>query len=83
MSATLKADGDTWETRLGEARGGLRPVLFFCATTDQRPYRVVEVDASRFTSDDDLAALGRDGLRELFEASRSMGAPRDYPTYPA
>lgn len=83
MSATLKAAGDTWTARPGEAKGGRRPVLFFCTTTDQRPYRVVEVDASRIGSQEDLLALGRDGLRKLFEASRSMGAPREYPTYPA
>lgn len=82
MSRTLKAEGDRWTARLGEARGERRPVLFFCTTTDQRPYRVVEVEASRFASDDDLEALGGDELGKLFEASRSMGAPRGYPTYP-
>lgn len=83
MSARLKADGDVWTARLGAARGDRRPVLFFCTTTDQRPYRVVEVETSRFATEADLEALDADELRALFAASRSMGAPREYPTYPA
>lgn len=83
MSAQIRAEGDTWSARLGDRRPGAttRPVLFFCTTTDQRPYRVVEVPADRFDGDDDLEALPEQELRDLFANSRSMGFPREYPRY--
>jgi hypothetical protein len=85
MSAQIRADGDTWTARLGDQRPGAetRPVLFFCTTTDQRPYRVVEVPADRFDGDDDLDELAEDELRDLFADSRSMDFPREYPKYTA
>ena len=79
MSRTLKADGDTWRVRLG----GTEPepvVLFFCVTTDQRPYRVVRVAQGRF-SGDDLDQPSEDDLRALFQGSTSLGAPVEYPSY--
>ena len=56
---TIKADGDRWKVRLGQdrPRPGIRVVLFFCATTDQRPYRVVEVPEDRFDTQDDVERL--------------------------
>lgn len=85
MSAKIKAEGDTWTARLGEQRPGAttRPVLFFCTTTDQRPYRVVEVPADRFGEDADLEGLSEEDLRGLFADSRSMGFPQEYPKYTA
>lgn len=85
MSIKIKADGDTWMARLGDKRTGatMRPVLFFCTTTDQRPYRVVEVPADRFDGAEDLDGLTEEDLRGLFADSRSMGVPREYPQYPA
>lgn len=80
MSATLKADGDTWRVRLGGT--GQEPVvLFFCVTTDQRPYRVVRVAHGRFSDGAELDALSADDLRALFQGSRSLGAPVEYPSY--
>lgn len=80
MSLTLKADGDTWRARLGgTAREPV--VLFFCVTTDQRPYRVARVARDRFSDDGDLGRLSADDLRALFEESRSLGAPTEYPSY--
>ncbi len=83
MSAKIKAEGDSWRVHLGDTAPGVdtRPILFFCTTTDQRPYRVVEVASDRFRDDEELAAATDDELRSLFEASRSMGFPREYPTY--
>lgn len=80
MSRTLKADGDTWRVRLG-GTGHEPVVLFFCATTDQRPYRVVRVASGRFSGDEDFGALSEDDLRALFQSSRSLGAPVEYPSY--
>ena len=80
MSATIKADGDTWRAEIGD-EGGDRLMVFFCTTTDQRPYRVVRLEPGRYAADDALERVSEDELRALFEASRSMGIPRDYPTY--
>lgn len=79
MARTIKADGDLWRVRLGQDRPhpGVRVVLFFCETTDQRPYRVVEVPESRFTSQTDLERLSDKDLLELYRQSVSL----DYPHF--
>ena len=79
MSPRVKAEGDTWSVRLGErARPGTRTLLFFCTTTSQRPYRVVEVPQERVGDLDDLEKLDETALQELFRASCSMGYPQTY-----
>lgn len=77
MARTIKADGDRWRVRLGEDRPhpGVRVVLFFCETTDQRPYRVVEIPEKRFASQADLDRLPNRDLLELYRQSVSL----DYP----
>lgn len=80
MSSTLKADGDTWRVRFGGTED--EPVvLFFCETTDQRPYRVARVAPGRFSGDEDLERLSEDDLRVLFQSSGSLGVPTEYPSY--
>ena len=76
----FKADGDTWSVRLGERsrREGYRSLLFFCTTTNQRPYRVVEVPAEEFSDPEILGQLDNAALLELFHASRSLGYPLEY-----
>jgi len=75
----IKADNDTWRAQLGgPTREGYRSVVFFCASNGQRPYRVAEVPADRFTSQDDLDKLAANELRDLFATTTSMGAPRSY-----
>lgn len=81
VSARIKADGDTWRAELA-ADGDDWIVVFFCTTTDQRPYRVVQVADDRYP-DDTFESVSDEDLQSLFEASRSMGAPKDYPTYGA
>ncbi|MCG8469465.1 MAG: hypothetical protein MJB57_14875 [Gemmatimonadetes bacterium] len=80
MSPRIKADGDTWKVEIGDEGGG-RVAVFFCTSTDQRPYRVVELDADRYADEAALDEASEEDLHALFEASRSMGAPRSYPTY--
>jgi hypothetical protein len=76
---SIKADNDTWRAELGgSGREGYRTVVFFCASNGQRPYRVAEVPADRFESQDDLERLTEPELRELFGKTVSMGAPRGY-----
>lgn len=74
----LKADGDRWKVRLGEdrPRPGVRVVLFFCQSTSQRPYRVVEVPEDRFRSQDDIERLGTAELTELYRQSHSLDFPK-------
>ena len=75
----IKSDNDTWRPQLGDsAREGYRSVVFFCASNGQRPYRVAEVPADRFASQDDLEKLPPSELRDLFAKTTSMGAPRSY-----
>lgn len=76
--AEIKADGDRWRVRLGEDRPspGVRVVLFFCASTSQRPYRVVEVPEDRFVSQQDLDRLSSSDLAELYQQSTSLSVPK-------
>ncbi len=80
MSTRIKAEGDVWRAELAD-EGGERVLVFFCTSTDQRPYRVVRVDADRYGGSDALEEISEEELQGLFAASRSMGIPRDYPTY--
>ena len=80
MSTRIKAEGDVWRAELAE-EDGERLVVFFCQSTDQRPYRVVRLDPDRHGGSEALQEMPEEELRGLFEASRSMGIPRDYPTY--
>lgn len=75
MARKIKADGDTWVVRVGERREapGVTTVLFFCKTTDQRPYRVAEVPDDRVADASDLEALSEREILELFRSSGSMG----------
>lgn len=81
----IKADGDTWSVRLAERpeAGATRTVLFFCVTTDQRPYRVAQVPGDRIPDASTLERLSDAELEELFAASRSMDFPRGYERYAA
>ena len=85
MGATrkIKADGDTWSVRLGESRDldEGRTLLFFCLTTSQRPYRVLQLPAERIPGEGALEALSDEELQEHFAAARSMDFPRSYRDY--
>lgn len=80
MARKIRADGDVWRTQLSAhpPRAGVQAILFFCVTTRQRPYRVVEVPSERVAGPEDLEALTESELGELFARSRSLGAPRTY-----
>lgn len=79
MARKIEADGDTWVVRVGEHREtpGVTTIVFFCKTTDQRPYRVIEVPDDRIADADDLEALTQHELTEMFRDSGSMGAAEE------
>lgn len=80
MSREIRADGDRWKIRLSAdpPASGTRALVFFPVTSDQRPFRVVEVPEERVGGDEALAALSERELRELFDEASSMGYPRGY-----
>lgn len=80
MAREIRVDGDRWKVQLSRERPrrGLLAVLFFPVTSDQRPYRVIEVSEDAFEDQATLESLSEDRLRELFDASSSMGFPRTY-----
>ena len=83
MDRKITAAGDAWTVRLGSEPTGpdVQVVMFFCATTGQRPYRVVEVPKEELAGPEEFADLDESDLQRLFEASRSMGFPPEFPTY--
>lgn len=80
MARELRMDGDRWRVKLSEEppRAGVRTLLFFPVTSDQRPFRVVEVSDERVPGEDAVEALSERELRELFRDSSSMGFPGTY-----
>lgn len=80
MAREIRVDGDRWSVRLGvepPARG-VRTLVFFPETCDQRPFRVVEVPEERVASEEALDALPERELRELYRQASSMGFPHSY-----
>lgn len=77
----IKADGDRWAARLSETPPSpdVQAVVFFCVSTGQRPYRVVEVSREALPDEKALEGLSREKLEELFRDSRSMGFPHSFP----
>ena len=68
MSREIRADGDRWKVRLGRERPrrGVTAVLFFPVTSDQRPYRVVEVPEDEIEDQPALEELPDDRLPLYF-----------------
>lgn len=80
MGRKFKAEGDSWSVRLSEKSPSpeVQVVLFFCLSTDQRPYRVVEVSREGIPDEAALKSMSEQELEELFRASNSMGFPRTF-----
>lgn len=79
MQPEIEADGDRWQASLDarEPHPGVRAVVFHCRSRDQRPYRVAEVPEERVPSQEALAELSEDELREIFAASGAMDVTHD------
>lgn len=76
----IRIDGDRWKVRPSRQRSapGRRAVVFFPVTSDQRPYRVAELDRERLRGGEGVEALSDQELRELFREGSSMDFPERY-----
>jgi hypothetical protein len=76
-----EADGERWDVYLSEERAhdGVRSLIFHCESNSSHGWRVAEVPADRFTSQDSLDRLDESDLAELYARSQ----PFDYVHDPA
>jgi hypothetical protein len=70
------ADGERWDVYLSEEapRGGMRAVIFHCASNSSYGWRVVEVPADRYASDEAFEEAAEEELNALYTRSQ----PFDY-----
>jgi hypothetical protein len=70
------ADGERWDVYLSEEapHEGVRAVIFHCASNSSHGWRVAEVPASEYGSDEALERLEQSELEELYARSQ----PFDY-----
>ncbi len=80
VPVTISADGDSWRAELADD-GGKRIVVFFCLTTDQRPYRVACMDSGWYPDAESLENVPEEQVKALFRSSGSMGVRLDFPAY--
>lgn len=80
MAREIRIDGDVWKVHLSKhpPHPGVQAVVFFPVTSDQRPYRVVEVSEDRIAAEEDLEAVSDRELQEMYDGSSSMGYPHSY-----
>ena len=76
MSDTFKANGETWDVRLSREapHAGVAAIIFRCETNSSHGWRVVEVAAGAFPTQDRVDDLSDDELQALFDRSQ----PFDY-----
>jgi hypothetical protein len=76
-----EADGERWDVYLSAETptDGVRSLIFHCASNSSHGWRVAEVPADRFTSQDSLDELDASELDRLYAGSQ----PFDYAQDPA
>lgn len=76
MSNRIKANGEKWDVRLSreEPHSGVTSVIFRCATNSSFGWRVVEVPARQYETEEKVDDLSEDELQALFDRSQ----PFDY-----
>lgn len=81
MSRSIRAADDRWDVRLSRERphAGVGVITFHCTTNSSHGWRVVEVPAGEYPSQERLDALEEAELQRLFERSQ----PFDYAHDPA
>jgi hypothetical protein len=70
------ADGERWDVYLAEEspHDGVRSVIFHCVSNSSHGWRVAEVPAAEYASDEALERLEESDLEELYGRSQ----PFDY-----
>jgi hypothetical protein len=79
MSVTYEIDGETWGVYLGEDRPhpDVLPLIFHCTTNSSHGWKVVEVPASEWESEDRVSRLSESELAELFERAQPFDVTHD------
>lgn len=73
------ADGERWDVYLSEEapRGGVRSLIFHCTSNSSHGWRVAEVPAAEYDSDEALERLDAPALAELFNSSQPFDYAQD------
>lgn len=74
-----EADGERWDVYLSEEppRGGRRSVIFHCESNSSFGWRVAEVPAARYASNDALAEADEQELDALYLGSQAFDFTHD------
>jgi hypothetical protein len=73
------ADGERWDVYLSEEgpHDGVRSVIFHCASNSSHGWRVAEVPAAEYGSDEALERLEESELEELYARSQPFDYAQD------
>lgn len=73
------ADGERWDVYVSKEapREGVGSLIFHCSSNTSRGWRVAEVPASEFPSDDAIEELDDDALDELYARSQPFDFTHD------
>ena len=84
MAQQLKANDETWEVRLSreEAHDGITSVIFHCVSNSSYGWRVVEVAAGKYGSQEGVDQLPDDELHRLFDRSQPFDYTHDHKARP-
>lgn len=84
MANRLEANGEDWDVRLSREspHEGVAAVVFRCASNSSWGWRVVEVPAGEYGSQERLDALSEVELRGLFDRSQPFDYTHDPKAHP-
>lgn len=84
MARKLKANGEEWEVRLSreEPHEGVTAVVFHCVSNSSYGWRVVEVAAGQFESQERIEELADGELLRLFDRSQPFDYTHDPKAHP-
>jgi hypothetical protein len=84
MTKRLEANGEDWDVQLSRERphDGVGAVIFRCASNSSYGWRVVEVPAGEYETQERLDALSKVELRGLFDRSQPFDYTHDPKAHP-
>jgi hypothetical protein len=73
------ADGERWDVYLSKEtpHEGVRSLIFHCSSNSSHGWRVAEVPAAKFDSDEVLEELDDEALGELYASSQPFDFAHD------